>query len=386
MSKAIAANGLTFLIVTLFFLGSSILWIRAQYQNDGPLTQPICLVVERGSTIDRVGQLLIAQDAIASEFIFRIGADYSGKISQLKAGSFIVEPRASMQRIVDDITGVGASTCSTDIVYRVGISQLIAEIRQFDLSDRQYRVSSRISFPTGEISETLIEEQTKPGVRFRITLAEGVTSWQVTESLKQIDILTGDILEIPQEGSLAPASYDVIRGDDRLALLAQMQKEQMLRIADAWQKRSQDSPLRAEEDMLNLASIIEKEAGLSEERTKVASVFINRLRRGMRLQSDPTVIYGITQGKGVLGRGLRRSELNKKTPWNTYRVNGLPLTPISNPGLESLIAAVNPDETTYLYFVADGTGGHAFAETLEEHNQNVAQWRQIEAERQKVDN
>ncbi|MCY4305572.1 MAG: endolytic transglycosylase MltG [Aestuariivita sp.] len=386
MAKAIAANGLTFLIVFLFFVGSVILWIRAQYQNDGPLTEAICLVVERGSTMDRVGQFLNAQGAISSELIFRLGADYSGKTNQLKAGSFIVEPNASMQRIVADITGSGASSCSTEVVYRIGISQLVVEIRQLDLLDRQYQILARINLPNEEIPETLLNQQTKPGVRFRIALAEGVTSWQVAESLKQIDILTGDIPELPQEGSLAPASYDVIRGDDRRILLTQIQNEQMSRIVDAWQKRSKDSPLSTQEDMVNLASIIEKEAGLSKERKKIASVFVNRLLRGMRLQSDPTVIYGITQGKGVLGRGLRRSELNEKTPWNTYRVDGLPLTPISNPSLESLIAAVNPDDTTYFYFVADGTGGHAFSETLDEHNQNVARWRQIEAERKKVNN
>ena len=374
------------LIVFLFFVGSVILWIRAQYQNDGPLTEAICLVVERGSTMDRVGQFLNAQGAISSELIFRLGADYSGKTNQLKAGSFIVEPNASMQRIVADITGSGASSCSTEVVYRIGISQLVVEIRQLDLLDRQYQILARINLPNEEIPETLLNQQTKPGVRFRIALAEGVTSWQVAESLKQIDILTGDIPELPQEGSLAPASYDVIRGDDRRILLTQIQNEQMSRIVDAWQKRSKDSPLSTQEDMVNLASIIEKEAGLSKERKKIASVFVNRLLRGMRLQSDPTVIYGITQGKGVLGRGLRRSELNEKTPWNTYRVDGLPLTPISNPSLESLIAAVNPDDTTYFYFVADGTGGHAFSETLDEHNQNVARWRQIEAERKKVNN
>ena len=133
--------------------------------------------------------------------------------------------------------------------------------------------------------------------------------------------------------------------------------------------------------MLTLASIIEKETGVAEERRQVASVFINRLNQGMKLQTDPTVIYGVTRGEGVLGRGLRRSELRRETPWNTYVIDGLPPTPIANPGLASLRAAVDPDETPYIFFVADGTGGHAFAVTLAEHNANVARWRQIEAER-----
>ena len=140
-------------------------------------------------------------------------------------------------------------------------------------------------------------------------------------------------------------------------------------------------PIESAEDLLILASIIEKETGVAEERRQVASVFVNRLNQGMRLQTDPTVIYGITQGEGVLGRGLRRSELRRETPWNTYVISGLPPTPIANPGRASLMAAAQPDESDYIFFVADGTGGHAFAVTLAEHNENVARWRQIEAER-----
>ncbi len=145
--------------------------------------------------------------------------------------------------------------------------------------------------------------------------------------------------------------------------------------------RASDVPLLSPYELLILASIIEKETGVAEERRQVASVFTNRLNRGMRLQTDPTVIYGVTEGVGVLGRGLRQSELRRETPWNTYVIDGLPPTPIANPGRASLEAAANPDTTPYIFFVADGTGGHAFAETLAEHNQNVAAWRKIEAER-----
>jgi len=161
-----------------------------------------------------------------------------------------------------------------------------------------------------------------------------------------------------------------------------MQERQRLRINAAWESRTDGLPLANPEDMLILASIIEKETGLPQERRQVASVFINRLNRGMRLQTDPTVIYGVTKGEGILGRGLRRSELRKITPWNTYVIEGLPPTPIANPGAASLAAAVNPDQTDFVFFVADGTGGHAFATTLNEHNRNVAKWRAIEAERQ----
>jgi UPF0755 protein len=196
-----------------------------------------------------------------------------------------------------------------------------------------------------------------------------------------MDILEGDPGERPPEGMLAPDSYEVTPGDERAAILAEMQERQVLRINAAWEGRSADAAVETPEEMLILASIIEKETGVAEERGQVASVFTNRLKRGMRLQTDPTVIYGVTQGEGVLGRGLRQSELRRVTPWNTYVIEGLPPTPIANPGFASLEAAVNPDETDYLFFVADGTGGHAFAETLAEHNRNVVKWRQIEAER-----
>ena len=149
----------------------------------------------------------------------------------------------------------------------------------------------------------------------------------------------------------------------------------------AWTNRAADLPLKSKEEALILASIIEKETSVPDERGLVSSVFINRLNQGMPLQTDPTVIYGITKGQGVLGRGLRRSELRAQTPWNTYVIRGLPPTPIANPGADAIAAAVNPDDSRYIFFVADGTGGHAFAETLAEHNANVAKWRQIEAER-----
>ena len=160
-----------------------------------------------------------------------------------------------------------------------------------------------------------------------------------------------------------------------------MEAVQVLRVGAAWEARDPDIPVESPEELLILASIIEKETGVPDERGQVASVFVNRLERGMRLQTDPTVIYGITQGEGVLGRGLRQSELRRSTPWNTYVIIGLPPTPIANPGMASLEAAASPEATDYLFFVADGTGGHAFATTLDEHNSNVAKWRQIEAER-----
>ncbi|MEL6621004.1 MAG: endolytic transglycosylase MltG, partial [Pseudomonadota bacterium] len=216
----------------------------------------------------------------------------------------------------------------------------------------------------------------------RIALAEGVTSWQIVTALREMDILQGAVEEIPPEGALAPESYEVTKGEARADVLAQMAEQQELLVSAAWEARDPDLPLETPEELLILASIIEKETGVAEERRQVASVFVNRLNRGMRLQTDPTVIYGITKGQGVLGRGLRRSELRAATPWNTYVIEGLPPTPIANPGRASLMAAGQPENTEYVFFVADGTGGHAFAETLDEHNRNVARWREIEAQRQ----
>jgi UPF0755 protein len=164
-------------------------------------------------------------------------------------------------------------------------------------------------------------------------------------------------------------------------MLDRMQAAQAEILAEAWANRQDGLPLASPEEALILASIIEKETSVPEERRRVSSVFINRLNRGMRLQTDPTVIYGITEGRGVLGRGIRASELRAETPWNTYVIDGLPPTPIANPGRAAIEAAVNPDGSPFIFFVADGTGGHAFAETLEEHNRNVAVWRRIEAER-----
>jgi UPF0755 protein len=186
---------------------------------------------------------------------------------------------------------------------------------------------------------------------------------------------------VPPEGRLAPDSYEITVGDDRGDLLAEMEGRQSLRLEEAWRERAEGLPYDTPEEALIMASIVEKETGLAEERGKVASVFINRLNQSMRLQTDPTVIYGITKGQGILGRGLRQSELRRETPYNTYVIDGLPPTPIANPGRQAIEAALNPETTPFLFFVADGSGGHAFAETLAEHNENVAKWRAIEAER-----
>ena len=382
MWRSLASNMLTILAIVLFLMAGVILWGQGQYTAEGPLNEAVCLRVERGSTMSRVSRDLEDQGAIGSGAIFRIGARYSDKTKHLKAGNFLLREHASMEEIVDQITRGGASTCGTEIVYRVGVTRTQVEVRELDPATRSFVERADFDLKIGEFPEVFVQKREQADTRFRIAVAEGVTSWQIVDALESIKVLSGEVGTRPAEGMLAPHSYEVTRGSDRAALLAEMQALQETRIAETWAARSEGLPFDTPEEMLVLASIIEKETGVPEERGQVASVFINRLERGMRLQTDPTVIYGVTKGEGVLGRGLRQSELRRATPWNTYVIEGLPPTPIANPGLASLQAAVAPEETDYVFFVADGSGGHAFAATLEEHNRNVAKWRKIEAERQ----
>ena len=382
MWRSLASNMLTLLVVALFLMGGVILWGKSQYNTQGPLEAAICLKVDRGSNFTRVSRSLEERGAISSGAIFRLGADYSEKASQLKAGSFLVEPGASMEEIVDQITRGGASTCGTEIVYRIGVTRTMAQVRELDPATNRYVERAEFDLSGEEVPTEYTDKRGESDTRYRVAMAEGVTSWQVVEALKAMDVLEGAVGVRPSEGMLAPDSYEIVPGTQREAVLAKMQEKQQLRINAAWEGREDGLPLKSPEEMLILASIIEKETGLAEERRQVASVFVNRLNRGMRLQTDPTVIYGITKGEGILGRGLRQSELRRITPWNTYVIEGLPPTPIANPGLASLEAAVAPDQTNFVFFVADGTGGHAFAATLDEHNRNVAEWRKIEAERQ----
>ncbi len=381
MWRALASNMLTILVVGMFLMGGLVLWGQSQYKAQGPLETAICLQVRPGSNMTLVSRDLEDQGAISSSTVFRMGADYTDKSQQLKAGSFLVREGSSMEQIVDEITRSGASTCGTEIEYRIGVTRAQARVRELDPATLNFVEVASFIVGEDEVPEVYGQKRNEADTRYRVSLAEGVTSWQVVEALKSADFLGGEVAEVPAEGILAPDSYEVSPGDDRNAILAEMQEKQQQRINAAWEARQDGLPLENPEEMLILASIIEKETGVPDERGQVASVFVNRLNQGMRLQTDPTVIYGVTKGRGTLGRGLRRSELNRPTPWNTYQIDGLPPTPIANPGLASLEAAVAPDNTDFVFFVADGTGGHAFAETLQEHNRNVAKWREIEAER-----
>jgi UPF0755 protein len=220
-------------------------------------------------------------------------------------------------------------------------------------------------------------------IQHQLTVAEGLTSEQIVARLMENDVLTGNIKEIPKEGSLLPETYNFTRGTSREQIIQRMQHEQRRMVQEIWERRSPDLPIENPDQLVVLASIIEKETSKPEERTRVAAVFVNRLKQHMKLQSDPTIIYGIVGGKGSLGRPITRSDLELKTRYNTYVIEGLPPGPIANPGRASLEAAANPARTKELYFVADGTGGHTFSESLDQHQKGVARLRQIEAQQQK---
>jgi UPF0755 protein len=215
-------------------------------------------------------------------------------------------------------------------------------------------------------------------VQHALTIPEGLTSEQIVARLTDNDIFSGTLREVPREGTLLPETYKFPRGTTREQVIQRMQAAQKRMVAEIWDHRSPDVPLKSPEQLVTLASIVEKETGRADERSRVAAVFVNRLRQKIKLQSDPTIIYGLVGGKGTLGRPIRRSEIAQPSPYNTYVIDGLPPGPISNPGRASLEAAANPARTRDLYFVADGTGGHAFTETYDQHQKNVARLRATE--------
>jgi UPF0755 protein len=282
-----------------------------------------------------------------------------------------------MEEISNIVTQGGANTCGTEIIYSVGVVSTTIRVRELD--PKTSKLEEKFVFKSDQKKPSAFSSfVSDKSTRRRIVIAEGVTSWRIVQALNEITYLTGDIKEIPEEGSLAPNSYEFGEKDTRSTILKRMSIKQDGILQKAWQSKLDNLPLKTPEEALILASIIEKETGIQSERQIIASVFINRLRKGMPLQTDPTVIYGLTKGQKILGRGLRQSELRKDTPWNTYLRGGLPPTPIANPGEESIFAALNPANTDFIFFVADGTGGHAFATNLRDHNKNVANWRAIE--------
>ena len=276
-----------------------------------------------------------------------------------------------------------------------GVNSVAAKLEREGLIDSAttYKAVMRINDPDARLipgefeiparsSMADITDILKSGkvIQYRFTAPEGLTSAQIVRLMDAHDVLVDDNPAVPEEGVLLPETYLFARGMTQSGLLDQMRDAQSDLLSTLWPSRQPDIPIKTPLEARILASIVEKETGVDGERHKVAGVFTNRLRRGMRLESDPTIIYGISQGE-PLGRGLRRSEIDRRTDWNTYQIDGLPPTPIANPGREALEAVLNPAETDALFFVADGTGGHAFARTYREHLRNVAKWRQIERQR-----
>ncbi|MFG6081223.1 endolytic transglycosylase MltG [Paracoccus litorisediminis] len=379
--RHIVSNFLTLLIVILIAIAAAVAWAKHQYFAPGPSATAQCVRVAPGASLSEVSDQLVQQGVVSNGYIFRAGTDYLGKSRGLKYGSHLVPPGSSMEQVVDLLSSGGASTCGVELVLRVGVRENSVILRDLDPATGQMTEQAKYNPATEPAPEVVAAAEKAADSRLRITVAEGVTSWQIVEALKQAPYMSGNIAKVPAEGTLAPDTYDIQQGADRAQLIAEMEKRQSNFLAAAWEKRAADVPYKTPQEALTMASIIEKETAVPDERRVVASVFVNRLGRGMRLETDPTVIYGITKGEGVLDRGLRGSELRRRTPYNTYVIQGLPPGPIANPGKASIEAALDPEETEYVFFVADGTGGHAFARTLQEHNENVARWRVIERER-----
>jgi UPF0755 protein len=280
-----------------------------------------------------------------------------------------IPTRAGKRDIADVLNKEGV----TDVNPWVFIASVFALKASSDLKPGEYAFQKNASLR--DVIGTMVEGKV---VQHAVTVPEGLTSEQIVGRLSDNDIFTGSVHEIPREGTLLPETYKFPRGTSRDQVIQRMQREQKRVVAEIWERRSPDVPVKTPDQLVTLASIVEKETGKPDERSRVAAVFVNRLKQKIKLQSDPTIIYGLVGGKGTLGRPIKRSEITQPSPYNTYVIDGLPPGPISNPGRASLEAAANPARTRDLYFVADGTGGHAFTETYDQHQKNVAKLRAME--------
>ncbi len=374
----ISSNALNILIVFGVLIVGAVNWGMATYSAPGPLKEAAFFDVAPGASLRAVSENLERAGIVSSASVFRLGAHYTDRAQDLKFGTYEISPGATMPEVLDTITsGSGAQRYTATLVIRgqgaeMRVRETVpGESRQIEIAT--YDASAPVPEAFAQLRDRGVP------ITYRVSAAPGLTSWQIVEGLRTAEFLFGEITELPPEGTLAPDTYDVRRGSTRQDLIDRMTEAQTAALQEVWATRMDNLPILTPAEALTLASIIEKETSVPEERGLVSSVFVNRLNRGMRLQTDPTVIYGVTNGRGSLNRGLLRSELRTPTAYNTYVIAGLPPGPIANPGRAALEAAVNPDESDYLFFVADGTGGHAFAETLAEHNRNVARWREIEA-------
>ena len=316
---------LTILIIGVVGTGGVVLFAKSQFDAASDVDVARSVTIGRGNGLGPIADDLVKTGIISSKWLFVFGVWLSNQQSSLKAGEYLIPAHASMRDIMDAMV-------------------------------------------TGK------------GILYSVTIPEGLTSQQIVERLKSEDVLVGDIARIPDEGTLLPETYKFTRGDTRENLLNRMQRERDRVLTDVWSRRAPDLPVTSPTELVVLASVVEKETALADERSRVAAVFINRLRLNMRLQSDPTVIYGLFKGAGKpAGFMLSRADLESATPYNTYVIPRLPPGPIANPGRASLEAVANPSRTRDLFFVADGSVGHAFAESYEDHLRNVSRWRDISA-------
>jgi len=325
-------NGvLTALLLVLIALGTAQFWLSHKITSPGPLVEDKRVTIARGKSEHQIANILEKQGVISSRYLFlanqfqhRLWAYVLGhKPMSLKAGDYLFNASSSVEAVA--------------AIVRKGKSEPLF-----------------------------------------VVIPEGLTSYQIVRRLRANKNLIGEIAEVPPEGFLMPATYDIRRNEDRARVLKRMAQGQRDFLRAAWDNRQPGLPYKDVSEALILASIIEKEMGPRDEPTRIAGVFVNRLRRGMRLQSDPTILYGKFGPSVAWGSTIYRSDIRKKTTHNTYQIDGLPPTPICNPGRAAIEAALNPATTKDLYFVADGKGGHIFSATLAEHNAAVKKWRQIE--------
>lgn len=310
-----AAVAMVIVVAALVFYG------QKRFEAPGPHGDPVVVMVKAGAGLGQTARMLENAGVVQSADLFRWVPRIKGVDRDIRAGEYEIPAHASMAEVLSIVR-------------------------------------------SGQV------------VQHRITLAEGLSSAQIIRLIMDTPTLSGPAPDVPPEGTLLPETYNHVRGTTRTEMVARMSAAMDARLRELWDNRDPEHPLTTPEEAVILASIVEKETGVAAERPTVAAVFLNRLRKGMRLQSDPTVVYAATGGEPI-GRRLTRADLNRDSPYNTYRNHGLPPGPIANPGVDSLKAVLNPVTTDYLYFVADGTGGHAFARTLEDHNRNVRAWRQI---------
>lgn len=318
------ALGIYFFLIVMVtsLIGGSVFTTYSEFVSEGPLTQSKEVVIPKGKGVRKIARLLFHEGVISSPAVFLLGLRANGKINAIKAGEYSFPAHASAKMVMDIL--VSGNTY----------------IRKF-------------------------------------VVPEGLTSAQIVALMDKAKGLKGDVLKTPKDGTLLPDTYHYSYGDTKEGMLKRMKNAMTRTLNDLWEKRAENLPFKTPKEAVILASLVEKETGIKSERALIASAFVNRLNKGMKLQSDPTVIYALTEGAYELKRRLTYSDLKYQSPYNTYVVTGLPKGAIANPGREAINAVLHPANTKYIYFVANGTGGHTFAEHYSDHQNNVKNWRAI---------